>query len=183
LQDLLAWYPGLLARREINILQGCGTVKCLSTFAGPLHDLALVSPRVESVCRSECYRAPSWSWVSIKGSFIMTCLSEYNSTILIDGFFIDATLGGANPYGDVKSGAQITIQGYLTTAKLRLEGNSDDNDPDKPLFPRDCGLRAPDDVAIVGASLARVAGNAGIPQRGSRNPGRLPKEMSLRRKW
>lgn len=92
----------------------------------------------------------------------MTCLSEYNSTILIDGFFIDATLGGANPYGDVKSGAQITIQGYLTTAKLRLERNSNDNDCDKPLFPRDCGLRAPDDVAIVGASLARVAGNAGL---------------------
>jgi hypothetical protein len=89
----------------------------------------------------------------------MTCLSEYNSTILIDSFFIDATLEGANPYGDVKSGAQITIQGYLTTAKLRLERNSDDNDPDKSLFPRDCGLRAPDDVAIVRASLA---GNAGL---------------------
>ena len=48
----------------------------------------------------------------------MSYLHKYDSVALMQGFFIDATLAGANQYGDIKEGAQIILRGYLTTAKL-----------------------------------------------------------------
>lgn len=70
--------------------------------------------------RPEEWRAPTWSWASVKGSVYFNPLGRYDPEILASVVSIKAVPAGSDPFGQLKS-AQITLKGCCLSMQLDCE--------------------------------------------------------------